>query len=189
MDESMRVLETELFEIMGRLKHERYVPTIEIEGLTPAESTVLMCIDRIMLHEGSAPRPGRVGRFIHMSPSALSQILKSLEDKDLVERKRDGEDSRAVSLHLTQEGEAKAEQGRARLRADVDGLESYLGEDDLRNLVSILKKVDAYFQKQVAAGHMTQHDAAGCMPPFPPFPGEGPGAPGTDDDRGGAACM
>lgn len=155
MDESMHQIEADLHEVMGRLKHNRYIPTAIIEGLTPTEGNVLMSIDRATIHTGKAPRPGHIGADTFLSASALSQVLKTLEERGLITRERVDDDNRGVAIVLTEAGERKAEVGRAFYRSELNAIEEYLGEDDLRALLSILRKVDAYFQDQVAQGKAT----------------------------------
>ena len=58
-----------------------------------------------MLEEHGEPiRPGRVAELSHTTPSALSQTFKALEEKGLIERRRAGDDYRAVTVSLTAEG-------------------------------------------------------------------------------------
>lgn len=49
-------------------------------------------------------QPRFLAERMHMTPSALSQTLKLLEEKGYVERHRVSDDFRAVSLELTERG-------------------------------------------------------------------------------------
>jgi DNA-binding MarR family transcriptional regulator len=49
-------------------------------------------------------RPGRLAREFRVSPASLSDSLRALERKGLVERRRDGDDRRGFSFRLTPAG-------------------------------------------------------------------------------------
>jgi DNA-binding MarR family transcriptional regulator len=191
MNESFQTLEAELHDMFGMFKYGHIVPKDAIKGLTPTEGTVLMQIARFSAHAGRAPRVGDVVRSTHVSPSALSQQLRSLEDKGLISRERDEDDSRKVSLHLTETGSEAAQEGMCFFRTIIDALEEHLGEDDLRELVRILKRIDEFFRNQIEEGSMVEQPHEGAEGPV----GHG-GRPCSDvpfrhdgaDGKGGTPC-
>lgn len=156
MSESFQALEAELHDVLGMFKYGHIVPKDAIEGLTPTEGTVLMQIARFTTHTGQAPLVSDVVRSTHISPSALSQQFRSLEDKGLISRERGEDDSRKVSLHLTDAGSAAAEEGMHFFRTIIDALEEHLGQADLQELVRILKRIDEFFRQQIEEGSMVE---------------------------------
>lgn len=79
------------------------------------------------------PRPRRLSDLTHAlasSPPTISDAVKTLTTKGLVERQRDPSDARAVSLTLTQDGHLEASR-LARVPEDFDDAMSTLTRDDL----------------------------------------------------------
>ncbi len=145
MPDSFGQIRSELFELMGRMRHGSFTPPTP-DGMTPSEARTIMAVDEMVRRHGEA-RPNRVAEFVRTTPSALSQTLRSLEDKNLIERRRLGGDYRGVTVSLTQDGERLAQEGR-RLRDEyIDRAIAHVGEEDMRHLVRILGKM-AEFREQ-----------------------------------------
>lgn len=143
-----------------RFKHTRYIPTPVSDALTPAEAHVIMGIGRFA-DSGERPRPRDIGRILHLSASALSQTLGSLEKKGYITRERGECDARHVEIGLTQTGRAYVDAEIDRFHTSMREMRDYLGEDDLREFARILNKVYAFYEAQVAAGAMMQYPAHG----------------------------
>lgn len=136
----------ELVSRMRQLHRTHPLPTPPA-GLTDAEANVLHGIDAAARH-GCEPRPGAIGRFAHVRPSALSQTLGSLEQKGLITRERDGSDLRSVVVRLTEAGRAKNVELTARLNEHWTRLFDYLGERDVDELLRILGRVVAFQERE-----------------------------------------
>ena len=132
-------LRQELFDVADRMRRSRVAPPAPA-GLTPVEARTVMKLG-FMEREGKVVRPGDVARICRLSPSAISQTLKSLETKGLIVRTRAEGDCRAVSIELTDEGRAMNEAGRKLHDARVDDLIAFLGEDDARELIRIMRRM------------------------------------------------
>lgn len=132
----------DLFVNFRRGHHTLAVP---LGDLTTGESGVLITIAharRLAKHV----RPRMVAHMANMTPSALSQMLKSLEAKGYVVRERFGEDSRGIDLQLTEKGLELAKQGE-RMRDDyLRELFSYLGDDDVADLNRVVRRMNEYFE-------------------------------------------
>ncbi len=153
-------LRRELFDLADRMRRRRVAPPLP-EGMTPVEARTVMKLG-FMEREGATPRPGDVAKICHLSPSAISQTLKSLEAKGLIVRGRDGDDCRAVSIKLTDAGRAMNEAGRRMHDARLDDLIAFLGEDDARELIRIVRRV---FEFEEACPWRSASDAgaaSGC---------------------------
>lgn len=156
---------------LTRFRHMRFIPAPASTELTPAETHVIMgighCIER-----GERPRPRDIGRMLRLSASALSQTLGSLEKKAYITRERSGRDARQVALGLTDEGRRFVDSEVSRFRDIMREMRDYLGEDDLREFARLLNKVNAFYEKQVAAGKMEHHPVHGLhRAPCPSHPG------------------
>lgn len=165
MSDSFTEAKRELYELMQRM-HRGGMTTPMPEGVTPSEARTIMTISMVESC-GETARPGRVAEMAHMTPSALSQTLKSLEEKGLIERHRTSDDYRAISVSLTASGEHIASEGFRMRDAHLERIMSYVGEDDMRHLVRIMRKVVDFHEypedeaAQPRCNH-TQGDDASC---------------------------
>ncbi len=112
-------------------------------GISPLGTEVLVAI-RTLEHAGETARPGVVARRVGTTPSSLSQALKSLEEKGLVERRRVAGDSRGVALALTDAGDQLVRRGHGERDARLRALFDHLGADDVAELMRIMRKMHAF---------------------------------------------
>lgn len=146
MNESLVEIKREMFELMQRMRHERFQPPSP-DGLTQAEGRIVVAIAEMSCGKEKV-RPGRVAEFTHTTPSALSQSFRSLEEKGLIERHRSGDDFRAVSVSLTPAGEALAAKGKALFDEHMNRVMSFVGEEDMGHLVRVLQKIVDFHEKE-----------------------------------------
>ena len=106
---SLEEMKGDFVDLMRRLHQARATSRTVPEGVTPAEARAVHVV-WLMSRQGEAARPGSVAARMHTTPSALSQILKSLEEKGLLVRHRTRDDFRAVALELTDAGSAVAQE-------------------------------------------------------------------------------
>ncbi len=139
MKDTVCELRQELFDVADRMRRRRVAPPAP-DGLTPVEAHTVMKLG-FMERDGQVVRPGDVAKVCHLSPSAISQTLKSLEAKGLIVRGRSGSDCRAVSIELTDAGRVMNEAGRKLHDARLDDLIAFLGEDDARELIRIMRRL------------------------------------------------
>jgi DNA-binding MarR family transcriptional regulator len=74
-------------------------------GITPTQGQVLSFVK----DAPAPPRLGDVGRSLGIKAPTASKAVSTLVDKGLVAKRADGDDARAVSLHLTRKGRREAE--------------------------------------------------------------------------------
>lgn len=139
MDDTAAGLRRRLFDAAARMRKQRQEPPAP-KGITPAEMYAIMAVSRLE-GEGRKVRPGDIAKCGQATPSAVSQTLKSLEEKSLITRQRDKGDSRAVTVHLTKEGRAFSARGRELHEQMIDGVLTYLGPEDAEHLVRIVERL------------------------------------------------
>ena len=139
MDDTAAGLRRRLFDAAARMRKQRQEPPAP-KGITPAEMYAIMAVSRLE-GEGRKVRPGDIAKCGQATPSAVSQTLKSLEEKGLITRQRDKGDSRAVTVHLTKEGCAFSARGRELHERMIDGVLTYLGSEDAEHLVRIVERL------------------------------------------------
>lgn len=128
-----------MFDAAARMRKQRLEPPAP-KGVTPAEMYAIMAVSRLE-GEGRKVRSGDIAEYGHATPSAVSQTLKSLEEKGLITRQRDKGDSRAVTVHLTDDGRAFSARGREVHEQMIDGVLTYLGPEDAEHFVRIVERL------------------------------------------------
>lgn len=81
---------------------------------------------------------------LHVVPGRMTDILKSLESKGFIERRRDVEDKRRVNVCITDGGKKQAKKMRGYIREEYQDLFRILGKEDTEELIRLLKIVLAY---------------------------------------------
>lgn len=76
-----------------------YQPLLAALEITYPQYLVLL-----VLWEENAARVSRIGERLFLDSATLTPLLKRLESRGLVERRRSTEDERVVEVHLTAEG-------------------------------------------------------------------------------------
>ena len=148
MDDTAAGLSRRLFDAASRMRKQRQEPPAP-EGITPAEMYTIMAVSRLE-GEGRKVRSGDIAKCGHATPSAVSQTLKSLEEKGLITRQRDKGDSRAVTVHLTEDGHAFSARGRELHEQMIDEVLTYLGPEDAEHLVRIVERLADFPASEVA---------------------------------------
>lgn len=136
MSESLEALRNEMFETMQRMRQRRSTPP----GITRGEINALMMLS-IMEARGEVVRPGMLAACSHATPGAVSQTLKSLEEKGLIVRRRGEGDSRSVTISLTDTGHEFEKEGRRLHDERFMHMLEFLGEDDAREFVRIVNRM------------------------------------------------
>lgn len=139
MDDTAAGLRRRLFDAAARMRKQRQEPPTP-KGITPAEMYAMMAVSRLE-GEGRKVRSGDIAKCGQATPSAVSQTLKSLEEKGLITRQRDKGDSRAVTVHLTENGRAFSARGRELHEQMIDEVLTYLGPEDAEHLVRIVERL------------------------------------------------
>ena len=149
METTLRDLEREASWQLQRLSRIRPSQDMMPEGITPSEMLALK-IASDFLERGEIPRPGVLASHMHVTKPALSQTLRSLEEKGLVLRQRDKRDSRSVLLEVTELGRAKLAEADAMRTEDAHRLVEYIGVQDMAYLVALLDKVATFMEARGA---------------------------------------
>ncbi len=88
---------------------------------------------------------GELGKRLHVVPGRIADILNSLEQKELIVRERSETDRRVVNAKITEKGRQVSIEKRTEIHNDYKGLFKILGEDDVRELIRLLKIVLSYY--------------------------------------------
>lgn len=152
MGEKEDSFDSEILSTFYRFRSIRVMPFNSVEGLTPTESVIVAMLAQHIKHSSEPMTVGELGKCLHISPSALSQRLRSLENKRIITRRRSSQDSRVVEVYLAEKGTHAAQIIRERAYDAMYQLEEYLGEQDVRDFSRILGRIESYISDQVASG-------------------------------------
>ena len=135
-------LPEELYGVLADLLNRK--SNIAILDSIRGEYGVLNCLCE--LEEGASA--GELCKRLHVVPGRMADILKRLEEKELIERSRNESDRRVVRTMITEKGRQVSEEKRALIREEYRGLFKKLGENDVRELIRLLRIVLAYYPEQ-----------------------------------------
>lgn len=166
MSESLEALRNEMFETMQRMCQRRSTPPLP-PGITRGEINALMMLS-IIEARGEVVRPGMLAACSHATPGAVSQTLKSLEEKGLIVRRRGEGDSRSVTISLTDTGHEFEKEGRRLYDERFMHMLEFLGEDDAREFVRIVNRMlefeESHPWKDAAASNALRCEKEGGEP-------------------------
>ena len=114
-------------------------------GISPLGTEVLIAIGALE-RAGEVARPSVVAKRVGTTPSSLSQALKSLEEKGLLERRRLAGDSRGVALALTEAGRGLARCGLGGRDARLRALFDHLGAEDVAEFMRIARTMQEFYR-------------------------------------------
>ena len=160
MDDTAAGLRRRLFDAAARMRKQRQEPPTP-KGITSAEMYAIMAVSRLE-GEGGKVRSGDIAKCGQATPSAVSQTLKSLEEKGLITRQRDKGDSRAVTVHLTEDGRAFSARGRELHEQMIDEVLTYLGPEDAEHLVRIVERLADFPACEAASAQQNGCAQVGC---------------------------
>ena len=112
----------------------QYTPYLEPLGLTYTQYITLMA-----LWEHRILSVKDMGKLLHLDSGTLTPVLKKLEEKGFVNRRRSREDERSLIVSLTEKGEALREQA-VEIPAKVTG-GLRLPQEDIQALYRLLNKM------------------------------------------------
>jgi len=118
-----------------------FASTVEIESLTPRQLAVLTTIAQ---HEGLSQTD--IVEHTRIDRSTLADIVRRLQKKGLLQRRRTKEDARAYAVKLTEEGRRVLRTvGPLAERVDrraLDALPAKRRDEFMRALASIVSKLE-----------------------------------------------
>lgn len=138
----------------------RYRPMLEAHGVNEQQWRVL----RVLAEEDALDASEVAARANILAPS-LTRMIRSMVDKDLIERGRDEGDARRVMLKITPAGMAVIRKASPESRRIYREIEAQFGPDRMGLLVDLLNEL---------SGMEGGSSEVGAPPPHPsPTGGEG----------------
>lgn len=78
---------------------------------------------------------------LHITKSAISQMMNSLEKKGFIQRKIDTEDRRKIVVTLTKAGKDILKETKESANQNLDKIISNLGDDNTKQFIELLNQV------------------------------------------------
>lgn len=103
-----------------------------------------------ILSEAGSSKSGDLAALLGIKAPALSALVDGLEREGLVSREHDAQDRRVTRIDLTDEGRAALQVAEQRRREHMRTYLTVLGEDDIRTLIRIQRKLIATMIEQDA---------------------------------------
>lgn len=117
----------------ARLRYRR-----ELEDFSHGEMSILTYL--CYTEDGACP--GVLCDTLGMTTPRISAIIAGLQKKGLVSRVTDAEDRRKIHIYVSDEGRALVETKKETLKEDIAYILSLIGEDDAKEYVRIIGKVN-----------------------------------------------
>ena len=131
---------------MIHLEYMRSLEKIVEKSRVRGESGVML----YLYHVGRPMYPGELTEKLGLTTGRIANILKELEESNLIVRATDRLDKRRVRVALTPEGEARAKQLNAEAVAFHAGLLEHLSPEEAQQFLNMLRRM-ADFPEEDAA--------------------------------------
>jgi DNA-binding MarR family transcriptional regulator len=138
---------TFLLKRLGYAAKERSHEGFESMGLSPYHYAVLL-----VLEEGSRETQGAIAHSLGYDPGQLVGLLDQLEERGLVERRRDPRDRRRHLVTMTAEGKHSLARMRAMMKKIEDEFLGPLDDGERETLYELLHKLALVHEPRCAMG-------------------------------------
>lgn len=133
-----------LFAALRQLRKVHWQHTVE--GHKPSEMTLLICLAKRSHSLDEGLKVSELSRFLGLMPPTVTQLINSLEAKDMVLRVADPSDRRVVRIKLTEQGKVITRKAKHHMDASLNKLAEYLGEEECNHLADLLLKVHTFVE-------------------------------------------
>lgn len=107
-------------------------------------------------HDGTPAT--KIAPLMGMEPTSLSRLLKTMEDKKLIYRKKDEEDKRIVRIHLTDEGVLKKRVARLVIKKFNEEIYGQIPKEDLMVFFRVIETINAFANEYEPPQHKLAHE-------------------------------
>lgn len=115
-------------------------------GHKPSELTLMICIEKWNHSADEGLKVSEISRFLGFSPPTITQLINSLEAKNMVERHADSLDRRVVRVKLTDQGKELTRRAESHRNTVLNRLVEHIGEKESIQLTELLLKVNTFIE-------------------------------------------
>ena len=112
------------------------------EEASKFESTMATGFTLLSIDPDEGTPSTSLGPKMGMEATSLSRILKSMEDRGLIERKPNPNDGRGVLIHLTEFGREKREYSRERVLIFNETVRKHISEEKINNFYEVAETIN-----------------------------------------------
>ncbi|MEZ5037957.1 MAG: MarR family transcriptional regulator [Chitinophagales bacterium] len=109
--------------------------------------TISMAFVLLALYEEEGVPVTKIAPRIGMEPNSLSRILKELESKGILERRKNHSDSRIVNIVLTEQGKKLRKYALKSVFNLEKNVKEEISENDLIGFFNVLEKIPSAINK------------------------------------------
>ena len=117
-------------------------------GTTMATGFTLLSIDP----EKGTPSTS-LGPIMGMEATSLSRILKTMEERGLIERKPNPDDGRGVLIHLTEFGREKREYSKERVKIFNNTIRKNVSEEKINHFYEVAEVINEMISNKKIYNH------------------------------------
>lgn len=110
-------------------------------GATMATGFTLLSIDK----EKGTPSTA-LGPKMGMEPTSLTRILKSMEEKGLIIKKKNPNDGRGVLIHLTDYGKEKRALSKSTVIQFNESIKKHISDEKWENFIEVAETINKLIQ-------------------------------------------
>lgn len=129
----------------SRMHRQDMLVNKKVDALRQGERAALFCIQSAQ--EG-AMKSTDVAAALNIAAPSVTLILNKLEEKGFIKRTANARDRREVIVSLTAEGTRVLDEAVNELKGFLGGLTDFLGEDDSKELLRLINRMQQYYIKQ-----------------------------------------
>lgn len=127
---------------------ERVSPPIHVHnGLRRSEFMFLAALIHNITPGSAGIKASDLSSMLEITPGAVSHVLNELEKNGYVDRISDPSDRRIVLIHPTERGFLILQEAYDQLMEGLNGLVTYLGEQDSQEFIRIFSLALTYFKQ------------------------------------------
>lgn len=103
----------------------------------------------INIHSEEGTPATKIAPLMGLESRSLTRMLKSMEAKGFIYKKKDEVDRRSVRIFLTEEGQKKKELAWQTVRNFNEKIRGIIPIDELENFFSVMTKVNQYIKEHI----------------------------------------
>jgi DNA-binding MarR family transcriptional regulator len=116
-----------------------------VHGIKKSEFMLLFTLSQFIEGSEEGIKPSVLSAKLGITPPAVTHMINSLEGLGYVQRFNDVTDRRIVLLKVTEKGHGMVQKTNEEFFNALKGLIEYLGTNDAKELIRILKLTHDYF--------------------------------------------
>jgi DNA-binding MarR family transcriptional regulator len=133
------------------MQFHRDATSQHIAGHKMSELGVLVLMSKRAQCGSPSMKVSEISKMMHVTSPSITQVLKGLEARRLIERHSDPADRRTVWISLTESGEELASKTRESFSVVFRGLVEYMGEEQSNQLATLLSTAFRYFNEKASS--------------------------------------